>query len=86
MSCYDYIKSESNYIWIIRNHSKECAVVDPGNGDAVLNYLTTHNLTLTAILITHHHNDHTAGIPQLAGFTDIFTALIMKKLMVSHTH
>lgn len=54
-----------NYIWVINNNSDGCAVVDPGQAEPVLEYLTTHNLTLEAILITHHHNDHTGGIAAL---------------------
>ena len=55
-----------NYIWLIRDPAKpECVVVDPGDAQPVLSYLSTHQLTLTAILITHHHWDHTGGISDL---------------------
>lgn len=39
--------------------------MDPGEAQPVLSYITDNNLTLEAILITHHHSDHTAGIPRL---------------------
>ncbi len=51
-----------NYIWLIQNSDQRCAIVDPGDAQAVLEYLDRHNLTLEAILVTHHHNDHIGGI------------------------
>jgi hydroxyacylglutathione hydrolase len=37
-------------------------VVDPGEAEPVLRWLATQGLTLGAILVTHHHWDHTHGI------------------------
>jgi len=55
-----------NYIWAITNElSSDCVVVDPGDNEAVVDFLATNNLTLTAILITHHHFDHVGGVAQL---------------------
>lgn len=54
-----------NYIWLIQNDQHHCVVVDPSTAQPVLDYLEQHHLMLDAILITHHHNDHTAGIDQL---------------------
>ncbi len=54
-----------NYIWLIQNNDQRCAIVDPGDAQPVLEYLDRHNLTLEAILVTHHHNDHTGGIAML---------------------
>lgn len=53
----------TNYIWLIINQNNNCcAIIDPGESEPVLDYLKTEKLTPTAILITHYHNDHTAGI------------------------
>ncbi len=54
-----------NYIWLIKNSDRRCAVVDPGDAAPVLEYLAHHELTLDAILITHHHHDHIGGVPEL---------------------
>lgn len=54
-----------NYIWLIENSDRRCAVVDPGDASPVLDYLKQHDLDLEAILITHHHNDHIGGVSEL---------------------
>ncbi|TFH90656.1 MULTISPECIES: hydroxyacylglutathione hydrolase [Vibrio] len=54
-----------NYIWLIENSDRRCAVVDPGDAKPVLDYLAQHDLSLEAILITHHHHDHIGGIAEL---------------------
>lgn len=52
-----------NYIWIISNKDKSKAVViDPGEANVVHSWLQQHNVTLEAILVTHHHADHTDGV------------------------
>jgi len=50
-----------NYIWCLQNGST-AVVVDPGDHKPVLAFLKEHRLNLSAILITHHHYDHTGGI------------------------
>ena len=49
-----------NYIWTLVKDGN-AAVVDPGDAAPVLDYLHNHQLTLTAILNTHHHADHVGG-------------------------
>ncbi len=57
-----------NYIWVLRSGSR-VAVVDPGDADPVLDFLERERLSLSAILITHHHRDHTGGIAKLLEHT-----------------
>jgi hydroxyacylglutathione hydrolase len=59
-----------NYIWCLHN-GKYAVIVDPGEYKPVLGKLTEKKLTLTAILVTHHHYDHTNGIPKLLEHFDI---------------
>lgn len=53
-----------NYLWLIHD-GHHAAVVDPGDAGPVLAALRAHALTLTAILLTHHHRDHIGGVPAL---------------------
>jgi len=57
-----------NYIWALHNGA-QALVVDPGEAQGVLAYLREHGLTLSAILITHHHADHTGGVAELRAAT-----------------
>lgn len=58
---------KDNYIWAMINaRSKQATVVDPGEAAPVLDFLRKQQLTLAAILITHHHWDHTNGLSELA--------------------
>ncbi|MBX3629141.1 MAG: hydroxyacylglutathione hydrolase [Nitrosomonas sp.] len=53
-----------NYIWIIHT-TVHAVIVDPGDAAPVIDYLESHHLQPIAILITHHHSDHTGGNLQL---------------------
>jgi hydroxyacylglutathione hydrolase len=55
---------KDNYIWALRSGA-HVAIVDPGDAQPVLDYLSEEHLTLVAILATHHHGDHVGGIARL---------------------
>lgn len=60
---------QDNYIWIIESEVNASAiVVDPGDAEPVIASLKQRQLNLAAILITHHHQDHTGGIQRLVDF------------------
>lgn len=61
-----------NYIWLIRHQeSATAAIVDPGDDSPVLDALAETGLSPTALLITHHHRDHTGGINGILSHFDI---------------
>lgn len=61
-----------NYIWALSVAGQnQIAVVDPGDATPVENYLRDNDLQLAAILVTHHHHDHTGGIQALRAEFDV---------------
>lgn len=58
-----------NYIWLLHNKN-HAVVIDPGDAQPVIDALVENYLTLSAILITHHHDDHIGGVPKLLEYTN----------------
>lgn len=62
---------ESNYIWLLpvgdspEAQEGDVYLVDPGDAAPAIAALEERALTLKAILITHHHWDHTDGLDDL---------------------
>ncbi|SDD08944.1 hydroxyacylglutathione hydrolase [Aquimonas voraii] len=55
---------DDNYLWLLHVPEAGAIVVDPGDAGVVLAEVE-RGLELAAILITHHHADHTGGIVEL---------------------
>lgn len=55
---------EDNYFWLIHDQT-HAVVVDPGDATPILTALEARKLSLTAILLTHHHADHVGGVGEL---------------------
>jgi hydroxyacylglutathione hydrolase len=53
-----------NYIWMLHD-AQRALVVDPGDSQVVFQALDRLELQLEAILVTHHHADHTGGVAGL---------------------
>ncbi len=60
-----------NYLWLMHD-GRNAVVVDPGDAAPVRKFIALHDLALVAILITHHHADHTGGLPALAGDLPVY--------------
>lgn len=58
-----------NYVWAIAPAPAQAgdhvAIVDPGEAEPVQAWLAQQQLHVGAIIITHHHPDHTAGLKKL---------------------
>lgn len=55
-----------NYTYlVVDSPSRECLVIDPPEVEPVLQRMEHEGLKPHAIWLTHHHNDHIAGVPGL---------------------
>ena len=59
---------QDNYLWLLHD-GRSAIVVDPGDASPVLACLQQQGLELAAILLTHHHADHTGGVAELRAAT-----------------
>ena len=57
-----------NYLWLLHD-GQQALVVDPGDAAPVQRVLQENELQLAAILVTHHHADHTGGVDVLRNQT-----------------
>ena len=55
---------DDNYIWLMTTNEGSI-VIDPGECINLLKTIEQKNIKLDAVLITHHHYDHTGGIEEL---------------------
>ncbi len=55
---------DDNYLWLWHD-GQQALVVDPGAAEPVSQVLRQLGLQLSAILVTHHHADHTGGVDEL---------------------
>jgi hydroxyacylglutathione hydrolase len=59
-----------NYIWLVTTNEGSIAI-DPGESLNTINFLEENQLNLKAVLITHHHFDHTGGIDDLLSYSPV---------------
>ncbi|WP_424410131.1 hydroxyacylglutathione hydrolase [Pasteurella sp. PK-2025] len=58
-----------NYIWLYGRENLPIIVIDLPETSGLLAYLKQHQLKVEALLLTHYHDDHTAGV---AHFKQVF--------------
>lgn len=54
--------AEDNLAWLVSDADGNAVVIDPGDADAVLAAVSRRGFRLRAVLCTHHHQDHVAGL------------------------
>ena len=61
---------KDNYSYAIINNN-DLIVVDPAESKPIIKYIEKNQLSLKAILLTHHHKDHTAGVEDIINHTNV---------------
>lgn len=57
---------KDNYVHILADLDRgTCVIVDPGEAAPVLKFISENKLRPLAILLTHHHWDHTDGVKEI---------------------
>lgn len=51
-----------NIFWFIIDGNKNVIIVDPGEGEPIVEFIKSNGLTPDSIILTHDHSDHTGGI------------------------
>ena len=52
---------KDNYAYAVLK-KKEVIIIDPAEHKSILTFINKNKLLLKAILLTHHHTDHTGGV------------------------
>lgn len=70
LACYQFPYGSDNYGVLVHDaHSGMTACIDAGDSDAALKALESQGWSLSHLLITHHHGDHTAGLMAIKSAT-----------------
>ena len=70
LECFQFPYGSDNYgVLLHDSDSGETACIDAGDADATLQALAAKGWSLTHLLITHHHGDHTAGLTAIKAKT-----------------
>lgn len=56
--------------YVLEGEDGKAVVIDPASSAEVIRFLNSKNLMLGAIVLTHGHFDHFAGVPELKRRTD----------------
>ena len=63
IKCLPVGRLSANCYIVYDEASKLCAVIDPGGKpEAILGFIKEHDLKCEAIMLTHAHDDHVAGV------------------------
>jgi len=70
LECFQFPYGSDNYGVLLHDSaSGETACIDAGDANAAMQALGAKGWSLTHLLITHHHGDHTAGLTNLKAKT-----------------
>ena len=64
ISVFKIPQLRDNYSYIVANET-DAFIIDPAESISILNCLKKKSLNPKAILLTHHHDDHTSGVADI---------------------
>ena len=70
ISIIKFSQLEDNYSYGIKRN-KEIIIIDPAESISILKYIENNQISLKAILLTHHHNDHIDGVEGILSKTKV---------------
>lgn len=70
LHCEALPEFQDNYLWVLSNAEALAIVIDPGDAQIVLKKMR-EGLKPVAIFVTHHHEDHIAGLAELLEYCDV---------------
>ena len=79
ISSIPQLKDNYSYVMMTKNNN-QAVIVDPAESDSIIQYIEKNQLIITAILLTHHHDDHTAGVKDILDHTSVPTYSPDKKI------
>lgn len=63
---------QDNYSYIMKaNNNNQAVIIDPAESNSIIKYIEKNQISITAILLTHHHSDHTAGVTDILNHTSV---------------
>ena len=63
---------KDNYSYVIYSDEKKlAAIIDPAESTSIIDFIQKKNLTIETIILTHHHDDHTAGVQDILNFSSV---------------
>ena len=63
---------KDNYSYVIYSDEKKlAAIIDPAESTSIIDFIQKKILTIETIILTHHHDDHTAGVQDILNFRGV---------------
>ena len=63
---------KDNYSYVIYSDEKKlAAIIDPAESTSIIDFIQKKSLTIETIILTHHHDDHTAGVQDILNFSSV---------------
>jgi len=63
---------KDNYSYIVYSEERKLsAIIDPAESSSIIDFIQRENLTIETIILTHHHDDHTAGVKGILNFSAV---------------